>query len=120
LLRISSRTEVTSLNIDLELADGFCSHSRKRLPLPLLCFVLFSALTGERGRRHRVLLKIGLLWDVAPCGWAGTNSRTSSLVRDKQALLAELLRLQVEEPPAIARNVAICDLGSTALHPNGR
>lgn len=119
LLRILlSRTEVTSLNSDLELADGVCSHSGTRLPLALLCFVLFSALTGERGRRHRVLLKIGLLWDVAP--WLGGYEQSHKLACQGQAGPSCRTAASSGGRTTIARNVAICDPGSTALHPNGR
>ena len=32
-------------------------------------------------------LKIELLWDVAPCGWAGVNRRASLLGGDRQSLI---------------------------------
>ena len=62
-----------------------------------------------------MLLKVEL-WDVAPCGWAGTNSRTSSLVRDKQSLLAELMRLQVDEP----RSLQTLRFATPAVRPKRR
>lgn len=107
LLRISSRTEVTSLNRDLELARWrlLAFPDAPATGTPLLCSIQC------RGR-HRVLLKIEL-WDVAPCGWASMNSQGQAVPSCRTAASSG-------GRTTIDRNVAICNQTvRPALHPDG-